>query len=167
MTLPAPRIIFGFIAIVCLAAMAAALYMEHAMGMEPCPLCVFQRIMVIAAGLIAVVAAIHGPGTLGIRVYSGLIGLAGAVGIAFAGRQVWLQNLPADQVPACGPSLDYLLDVFSFAEVLQMVFSGDGTCAEIHWVFLGLTIPGWTLVGFIGLIGICLLLVVTSKSQQV
>ncbi len=157
MTLPSPRIIFALVFAGCAGAMAAALYMEHVMGMEPCPLCVFQRVAVIAAGVIALIAALHNPAAPGVRVYGGLMILASIIGGILAGRQLWLQSLPEDQVPACGPGLDYLLDVFSFAEVLQMVFAGDGTCAEVNWVFLGLTIPGWTMVGFVGLAAIGIL----------
>ncbi len=154
MTLPSPRIIYFLVFAGCAGAMAAALYMEHAMGMEPCPLCVFQRVAVIGAGIVALIAALHNPAELGVRIYGGVMILTAVIGGILAGRQLWLQSLPEDQVPACGPGLDYLMDVFSFAEVLQMVFAGDGTCAEVNWVFLGLTIPGWTMVGFVGLIAI-------------
>ena len=77
--------------------------------------------------------------------------LAAAIGGAISSRQLWLQSLPEDEVPACGPSLDYLMDVFPLTEVLNMVLQGDGTCAEVVWRFMGLSIPGWTLVGFVGL----------------
>lgn len=154
MTLPNPRIIFTLVALGCALAMAVALYMEHAMGLEPCPLCIFQRVMVIAAGVVALVAALHGPRALGVRVYAGLMIATAVGGGVLAGRQLWLQSLPEDQVPACGPGLDYLMDVFPVTEVFQMVFAGDGTCAEVNWTFLGLSIPGWTMVGFVGLIAI-------------
>lgn len=138
----------------CAFLMAVALYMEHVMALEPCPLCLLQRAAVIAVGLVALVAAVHAPGRLGIRVYAGLAGFAGLCGAGLAARQVWLQSLPADQVPACGPGLDYLLEVFSFTEVLAMVLQGDGSCAEVVWRFAGLSIPGWTLVGFLGLVAL-------------
>jgi disulfide bond formation protein DsbB len=132
--------------------MGAALYMEHMMHLEPCPLCIFQRIAVIVAGLIAITAALHNPAQVGIKVYGLLVVLASAVGSALAARQLYLQSLPEDQVPSCGPGLDYLLDVFPMQEVIQMVLVGDGSCAEVVWTLLGISIPGWTLVGFIGLI---------------
>lgn len=164
MTLPSPRIIFLLVFAGCAAAMAVALYMEHVMGLEPCPLCVFQRVAVIGAGLVALVATLHNPAQLGVRIYGAGLILAAAIGAVFAGRQLWLQSLPEDQVPACGPGLDYLLDVFSFAEVLQMVFAGDGTCAEVSWMFLGLTIPGWTMVGFAGLTAIGILQIIKPRA---
>lgn len=132
--------------------MAVALFMEHIMDLEPCPLCILQRIAVIIAGIVALIAAIHGPQASGIKFYGGGVVLASLVGSGIAIRHLWLQSLPADQVPACGASLDYLLDVFPLTEVLSMVLTGDGTCAEVVWTFLGLSIPGWTLIGFIGLV---------------
>ena len=136
----------------CMFLMGAALYMEHMMHLEPCPLCIFQRVAVIAAGLIAITAALHNPAQVGIKVYGLLVVLASAVGSALAARQLYLQSLPEDQVPSCGPGLSYLLDVFPMQEVIQMVLVGDGSCAEVVWTLLGISIPGWTLVGFIGLI---------------
>ncbi|MDA0979201.1 MAG: disulfide bond formation protein B, partial [Proteobacteria bacterium] len=100
------------------------------------------------------------PAATGVRVYGILTILAAAAGVALAGRQLYLQGLPPEEVPACGPGLDYLLDVFPLSEVLAMVFEGDGSCAEVLWTFLGISIPGWTLIGFIGLIGLALLQVI-------
>ena len=122
------------------------------MHLAPCPLCIFQRVAVITAGLIAIVAALHNPQRLGIKVYSLMVVMASTVGGALAIRQLHLQSLPEDQVPSCGPGLDYLLDVFPMQDVIQMVLVGDGSCAEVVWTLLGISIPGWTLVGFIGLI---------------
>lgn len=129
-----------------------ALYMEHMMHLEPCPLCIFQRVAVITAGLIAIVAALHNPQRVGIKVYSLMVVMASTVGGALAIRQLHLQSLPEDQVPSCGPGLDYLLDVFPMQDVIQMVLVGDGSCAEVAWSLLGISIPGWALVGFIGLV---------------
>ena len=154
MTIPNSRIIFGLLFFGCSFLMAVALFMEHQMNLEPCPLCILQRIMVITAGIIALIAAIHHPRELGIKAYGGLVVVSAAIGGAISSRQLWLQSLPADEVPACGASLDYMLEVFPLADVLSMVLSGDGTCAEIAWTLLGLSIPGWTLVGFAGFIAI-------------
>lgn len=134
--------------------MGIALFMEHAMDLEPCPLCILQRVMVIVTGLVTLIAALHHPGVRGIRVYAIGAILAAALGAALAIRQLWLQSLPKDQVPACGPGLDYLLEVLPLTEVLNMILTGDGSCAEIAWTLFGISIPGWTLVGFIGLIAI-------------
>lgn len=163
MALPTSRIIFLIVFLGCAFLMAVALYMEHAMGLEPCPLCVMQRVMVIMTALVALAAAIHGPGVMGIKVYGGISILTAVIGGGISSRQLWLQSLPEDQVPACGPGLDYLIDVFPLTEVITMVLSGDGTCAEVVWQFLGISIPGWTLVGFIGLAAIGLFQLLRPK----
>ena len=150
--IPNPRNLYFLIAFGTVFLMAVALYMEHAMHLEPCPLCIFQRVAVIAAGLIALVAAIHNPSVTGTRIYGGLVVAASGAGAGLSIRQLHLQSLPEDQVPACGPGLGYLMDVFPMQEVIRMVLEGDGSCAEVVWTFLGISIPGWTLVGFIGLI---------------
>ena len=154
MTIPSSRFIFGLTFFGCTFLILVALFIEHYMLLEPCPLCILQRIMVIVTGIIALLAALHNPGEPGIRIYGGLAIAAAGTGGGIAIRQLWLQSLPKDQVPACGASLDYLLDVFPLTDVLSMVLTGDGTCAEVLFTFLGISIPGWTLVGFIGLIAI-------------
>jgi disulfide bond formation protein DsbB len=143
--------------------MGIALFMEHAMGLEPCPLCILQRVTVIVTGLVTLVAALQHPGVRGIRVYAIGAILAAVLGAALAIRQLWLQSLPKDQVPACGPGLDYLLEVLPLTEVLNMILTGDGSCAEIAWTLFGISIPGWTLVGFIGLIAINVFQIVRPK----
>ncbi|MGQ0587848.1 MAG: disulfide bond formation protein B [Gammaproteobacteria bacterium] len=139
----------GFLASV--GAMAFVLYLEHFRGLEPCPMCVFQRVAMVAAGLVFLAGAIHAPRATGRWAYSGLAGLAATAGAGIAARHVWLQNLPPDQVPACGPTLEYLMDVLPFTEVVRTILRGDGNCALIDWSFLGLSLPGWGLVGFSGL----------------
>lgn len=134
--------------LVCVALMATALVMQHVLKLEPCPLCVFQRMFVIALGITALIAAVHDPGLTGRRVYGVLVVIFGVLGLIVAGRHVWLQNLPADQVPECGPGLEYMLETFPLAEALSLVFRGSGECADVQWVFLGLSIPGWTVVIF-------------------
>ena len=134
--------------LICVALMATALTFQYAMKLEPCPLCILQRMFVIALGGVMLVAAVHNPALTARRVYGVLIVVLGVFGMVVAGRHVWLQNLPADQVPECGPGLEYLLDAFPLAEALSIVFRGSGECADVQWVFLGLTIPGWTLVIF-------------------
>jgi disulfide bond formation protein DsbB len=131
--------------------MIFALYAQHGLLLEPCPLCIFQRVAVMALGVIFLVAALHAPVTAATYIYAVLIGLAAMGGAGVAGRHVWLQNLPPDKVPACGPGLDFMLDAFPLAEVLQMVLSGSGECAEVSWSLLGLSMPAWLLVAFAGL----------------
>lgn len=165
-TLPNPRQINALVAAGCAGLMAVALYMEKVMGLEPCHLCMMQRLMVITAGVIAAVGAIHGPGAAGVRIYGGLTLLSIMTGAGLSMRQLWLQSLPADQVPACGASLDYMMEVFPITEVIAMVLAGDGTCAEVLWTFLGISIPGWTLVAFVG-IGVIALLQIFQPTRGV
>jgi disulfide bond formation protein DsbB len=139
----------GFIA--CVGMMAYALYSQHILGLEPCPLCIFQRVAVVALGAVFLVAAIHPAGRVGRWVYAVLIAIASLAGIGVAARHVWLQNLPPDKVPSCGPGLDFMLDTFPFTEMLNMVLSGSGECAAESWSFLGLSMPAWTLICLLGL----------------
>lgn len=134
----------GFLA--CAGLMGYAFYSQWALGLDPCPLCILQRIAVVALGALFLLAALHGPGQIGSRVYGGLQFVAAGSGAGIAGRHVWLQSLPPDKVPSCGPGLDFMLDAFPLAEVLQMVLTGSGECATVDWAFLGLSMPAWVLV---------------------
>ncbi|MFL1453938.1 disulfide bond formation protein B [Marinobacter sp. GN3S48] len=142
------RLVFSVIFVVCVALLGVAFYMEHVMGLEPCPLCWLQRFGFMGAGVVSLLAVLHNPKGLGVRLYGLLLAVTSGAGLAVAGRQLWLQSLPADQVPACGPSVDYMLDVLPLTEVLTTALRGTGDCAEVTWRFLGLSIPGWTAVFF-------------------
>ncbi|MDY0070487.1 MAG: disulfide bond formation protein B [Porticoccaceae bacterium] len=146
--MPSSRQCFSLIALGCGALMAIALYMQYGMGLAPCYLCIVQRVFVVVTGAIALLAALHNPGAAGIRAYGLLGALAAAGGSGFSIRQLWLQSLPEDQVPACGPPADFLMDRFSVGEWLPMLLQGDGNCAKVDWSFLGLSIAGWLLLCF-------------------
>lgn len=149
--LPNARLCNALLALLALVAMLVALYLQHYQGLDPCPLCVFQRVAVICFGVFALLAALHSPREWGQRVYAGLMALSAAAGIVVAGRHVWLQHLPADQVPSCGPGLDFWIAALPWQQVIQQVFQGSGECAKIDWMLLGLSLPMWTLMLFIGL----------------
>ena len=134
--------------------LAYAYYAQFVRGLEPCPLCIFQRFGMIGVGLFFLVAAIHHPASLGAKVYGVLISLSAMAGGAVSARHVWLQHLPPDEVPECGPGLAYMLDVFPLTEALRMVFTGSGECADIDWSFVGLSMPVWVLICFVLLGGI-------------
>ena len=144
--------IFGLVFLVCAALLATAFYMEYVMGLAPCPLCWLQRFGFMGAGLVSLIAFLHGPSGFGNRVYGFLLVLTSGAGLGIAGRQLWLQSLPADEAPACGPSVEYLLDVLPWFEVLTTALKGTGDCAEVLWRFLGISIPGWTALFFVLLI---------------
>lgn len=131
---------------ICVGMMAFALYSQHVDGLDPCPLCIFQRIVVIAMGVVFLGALIQNARGWGRYVYALLFIVVGGIGVAIAGRHVWIQNLPADQVPSCGPGLEYMLESFPLAEALRKVFVGSGECAEVVWQFLGLSMPTWVLI---------------------
>lgn len=138
----------------CAGLLAYAFYVQLQDGLEPCPLCIFQRVAFVALGLVFLVGGLHAPkGAGGRRVYGVLSVLAAGVGIAIAGRHVWLQNLPPDQVPTCGPGLDYMLDAMPISGVIRKVLTGSGECANVDWTFLGLSMPAWTLACFVALAG--------------
>jgi len=148
------RIQFLLGALACAALMGYALYAQYVLHLEPCPLCIFQRVAMIALGVAFLLGALVGPKSSGgRRAWSLLAVLMALAGIAVAGRHLWIQSLPADQVPACGPPLEYMRHMMSFSKLLVKVFTGSGECAQVTWRFLGLAMPGWVLICFIVLAG--------------
>ena len=133
-------------ALLCVALVAIALYFQHVDGLEPCPLCIFQRVAFIA------VAVICSPRPRTTRADSG----GGSMPHAppspprsarpWPRRHVWLQSLPPERVPECGPGLGYLLDAFPLQRALSLVLRGSGECAEVQWKLVGLSMPAWSLV---------------------
>jgi disulfide bond formation protein DsbB len=136
--------LLGFAA--CVGLLAYAYYAQAVLHLEPCPLCIFQRVGVFALGIVFLIAAAHDPVGWGRRVYAGLLGAAALATIGIAVRHLYIQSLPAGSVPSCGASLDFMLKVFSLSEVLVKVLSGSGECAKVTWSFLGLAMPAWVLI---------------------
>ena len=144
------RILNLFIVLTVVAAMAFAIfYLEGVLHLEPCPLCIVDRALLVLIAVTSLIALIHNSSGLMSWIYSVVAGLLCIAGVAVGIRHIWLQNLPADQIPECGPDLMYMLDVFPLADVIKRVFTGSGQCAEVDWTFLGLTIPQQTLLLFI------------------
>ncbi len=141
----------------CLGLLGFALYAQHQMFLDPCPLCILQRVafMVMAVGFL--LGLLFGRGRLGRWLAAGITVLGAAAGVAIAWRHIWLQGLPSDQVPACGPGLEYMLNAFPLQDVLAKVFRGSGECAKIDWHFLGISMPGWTLIWYLLLAALLLL----------
>ncbi len=144
-----PRIWFfwGFLGCVSLLGMGA--YFQFVDGLEPCPLCISQRIGILLTGLCFLAATLHNPASAGIKRYA----IAGAVlalcGGAVSVRHIWIQHLPPDKVPECGPGLEYVFQNFPLSATIKLMLNGSGDCAEVNWVFLGLSMPSWTLVAFL------------------
>ncbi|MFQ6022136.1 MAG: disulfide bond formation protein B [Acidiferrobacterales bacterium] len=137
--------------LLCAALLGYAYYLEHYVDLEPCPLCIFQRVGMSALGIVFLIAGLHNAGRIGSRIYAVLIAITALVGASIAGRHVWLQHLPAGQVPDCGADLEYLFEILPLTEVLKIVFTRSGECAEVIWTFLGLSMPGWVLIWFVAL----------------
>ena len=163
MILKSARLLFGLLALICAVLLGYGYYLQYVTGLEPCPLCIMQRVAFFVVFVITAIAAIHGPASLGIRIYAGLGLLAAAIGGAIAGRQIWLQHLPPDQVPECGPGLEYMLEVFPLFDALRMILTGSGECAEVDWTFLGLSIADWSLGWFVVLGLGCLYLLIRAR----
>lgn len=142
------RSIFLLIFLAGAALLATGFYMQYAMDIYPCNLCLLQRYMFVGAGVAALFGAIHGAKNIGARIYAVVIILFSIGGVATATRQVWLQSLPADQVPACGMGLEYMMKVYPLFDALWRAFQGSGDCAKVQWQFLGLSIPWWSLISF-------------------
>jgi protein dithiol:quinone oxidoreductase len=151
------RLSYLLIFLVCAGLLGFGYYLEYGKGLDPCPLCILQRLFFLVIGLGGLIAALHNPKSLGIRIYSGFLVLLSMMGAAVAGRQVWLQHLPPDQVPECGPGLEYMLEVYPLSETLAKILKGTGDCAEVDWTFLGLSIAEWALISFIVLTAVSVL----------
>lgn len=151
MTLPNKRLVNFGGALACAGMICFALYAQHVLLLDPCPLCIFQRVAVIVLGVVFLLAAIHNPRAWGRKVYSIVSGLVAATGVAIAAWHVRLQNLPPDEVPSCGPGLGYLIENFPLQDMLSRVFKGSGECADVSWSFLGLSMPTWVVIALLGL----------------
>ena len=160
------RKFFIVIFTICIGLLIFGLYLEHVHGLEACPLCIFQRIAYTVIIFIALIGAIHNPRNLLQIIYKLLVVISSITGAAIAGRQIWLQRLPPELVPECGPGLDYMFNVFPFGEALKMIFTGSGECAEVKWRFIGLSIAEWSLIMFIGIFIATILSIYTSRYKN-
>jgi protein dithiol:quinone oxidoreductase len=145
------RLTNGLGLLVCMGLLGYAYYAQVHLHLEPCPLCIFQRVGVAAIGVAFLLATLHDPRGWGSRVYGLLIVVAAAATLGVAARHVWIQHLPADQVPTCGASLNYLLDIFPLTKVIRTVLTGSGECAKITWTLFGLSMPTWVGIAALGL----------------
>jgi disulfide bond formation protein DsbB len=141
-----PRAGFALVALACALLLGFGYFLQYAKGLEPCPLCLLQRGFFYALLAACLVGALHGKGALGYGLGAFLFAAGGA---AVASRQVWLQHLPADRVPACGPDLFFMLENFPLAQTLKRLVAGTGECAKVDWTFLGLSIAEWSLACFV------------------
>ena len=133
------------IALACLLLLGFGYFLQFVQGLDPCPLCILQRVAYLGVGVVCLTGFLHGSAG---RVYSALALTCALAGAAIAARQVWLQHLPPEQVPECGPGLDFILQAFPVFDALKLIFTGSGECAETVWTFLSLSIAEWSLFWF-------------------
>ncbi len=138
-------------ALACALLLGFGYYLQHVEGLDPCPLCMVQRGFFYAVMAVFIAAAIHGPRGRIAALYSALVVLFALGGTGTAGRQLWLQSLPPDKVPQCGPDLFFMLENFPLTRTLEKLFTGTGECAVVDWSFLGLSIAGWSFGWFTAL----------------
>lgn len=160
-----PRL--GYLAgfLTCGALLAFVLYLQYYEYQNPCPLCILQRAAFTALMAVFLAGALHGPRRIGAYFYSTLLVIISVVGTGIATRHVWLQHLPPDQVPECGPGLTYMLNKFPLTQALEKIFRGSGECAETGWTFLSLTIAEWSLVWFMLLGALAVYVAVIARKQ--
>ena len=153
--------LLGFAGCVFLLAMGA--YFQFVGGLDPCPLCISQRIAILLTGLVFLSAAIHNPGQTGTTVYGILGAVTALCGASISTRHVWIQHLPADKTPECGPGLEYVLKNFPLSETVKLMLSGTGDCAKVDWTLWGFSMPAWTVLAFLMLASLSLLQIWNHK----
>lgn len=155
----------GFV--VCVMAMLFAIYyLQGVLYLNPCPLCIVDRVLITGMAFIFLLAAIHNPGVRGQKYYAAINLVLIISAMLVAVRHVWLQHLPPDQVPECGAGLAFMLDVLPLWEVVEKVFTGSGECAEVQWRFLGLSIPEQTLILFSGILALVVYQLISGKEKN-
>lgn len=150
------RLLHSLFFLGCSGLVITAIFIEPFRSMDPCPMCMMQRAVFIFLAAISLLAALHNPLRIGQKIYALGVTIVALAGASIAGRQLWLQSLPEEQVPACGPGLDYMLEVFPILEVIEMAIRGTGDCAKVQWTFANISIPGWSLIAFIAIAALSL-----------
>jgi len=143
----------------------AYFYFQQKLGLAPCPLCMFQRAALVAVAAMCLLGILFRPKVFGSKILALAISIFSALGLTVAARQVWLQNLPKELVPECGPDLDFMLETIPFVDVIKNVMAGSGECAEVQWQFLGLSMPVWMALIFVGMVVISLRLLFIKERR--
>lgn len=152
MQIPSIRQLFFLALLGCIGLLSVALYLQHVVGLVPCPLCYVQRAAVLLFAIICLLATVHNPQRTGQRIYAVLAGLVAIFGIATAGRQIWLQGLPKDQLPSCLPPLEFMLEAFPLQDIIAKMLHGTADCAEINWTLLGFNLAELSMMSFIAML---------------
>src|SRR6185436_13140942 len=144
------RLVFGAIFLACAALVLTAIfYFQEELGLEPCPMCILSRYTFITIAIVSLVGAIHGPRGVALKVYAVIVALLSATGMGVSMRHSYLQHFPP-KVESCGADLDFLLNTLPLAQALPRIFQGTGSCSKVEWSLLGLSIPEWALLWFLG-----------------
>lgn len=143
-----PRVCFSIGLLACASVLGVGVYLQFVEELEPCPLCISQRLLFLATGLIFLFGTMHGQLS---RFYASLSFLSALIGASVSARHVWLQHLPPEQVPECSPGIEYVFQHFPIADTIKLMLTGTGECAKVDWTLLGLAIPAWALIAFLGL----------------
>ncbi len=148
----------------CMSLLAMGAYFQFVQGLNPCPLCISQRLAILATGIVFLIAAIHNPQQTGTTRYAIAGAITALMGASISTRHVWLQHLPPDEVPECGPGLEYMLQNFPLFDTLKLMLSGTGDCAKVDWTMLGFSMPAWTLLAFLMLATLSILQIWNYKA---
>jgi disulfide bond formation protein DsbB len=149
----------------CMSLLAMGAYFQFVQGLNPCPLCISQRLAILATGIVFLIAALHNPQQTGTTRYAIAGAITALIGASISTRHVWLQHLPPDEVPECGPGLDYMLQNFPLFDTLKLMLSGTGDCAKVDWTLFGFSMPEWTLLAFLMLATVSLLQIWNYKAS--
>lgn len=161
------RYFYITLCLICSTLLVAGFYLQYIVGLEPCPLCILQRLAYLLIGLLSLLAFIHNPEEVYTKlIYKGLVFIISCCGVGIASRQTWLQYLPEEEIPECGPGLGYILDTFPVFEALEMILIGSGECAEVKWRFLGLSIAEWSLLNFTCLVTASIIILFLDKNNR-
>jgi protein dithiol:quinone oxidoreductase len=162
-----PRLIYSFGLFFSIGLVAFSLYLQFHQGLEPCPLCLVQRGLVILLGLLCGIGIFFTPAQRLARwTYAGIITLIALIGAASTLRKIWLEQLPSEKIPPCGPGLQYMLDHLPFHQTLKVLLMGSGDCSKMEWQFLGIALSGWTLLAFLVFIGLGLWQIIRYSSLR-
>ena len=156
----------GLVSLLAFVLLTVAFYMEYEMGLEPCPLCMLQRIVFLCVGIVSLASALTNSQTAR-RFFSWIVVILSLIGAALAIRHLYLQQLPEDQLPACLPGLSYMFDVFPWQDIMQAMVMGTGECGDVVWTFLSISIPGWTLVAFAAMAVINIIIALQTKKKTI
>jgi protein dithiol:quinone oxidoreductase len=160
-----PRLGYAAGFVICAGLLAFALYLQYYEFQNPCPLCILQRVAFIALTAVFLIGALHGPRRIGAYCYSALLTLIALIGASIAARHVWLQHLPKDKVPECGPGLEYMLNRFPLLQAFEKIFRGSGECAEVSWTMMKLSIAEWSLVWLVLLGALAVVIAVVARQR--